>query len=141
MADAAHPCIRRIKRKSQKKVTTLNKNGKYFTTIPERAKIAETLAKISSNNPYSPEFQTVKRIAEKQQIDFSSTNNKTYNAPFTMQELQTQLGRTSKTAPGTDDIHYKKIKMLPECALEYMMKIMNRHCMQLNFPDAIAPMK
>ena len=76
-------------------------NDQYFTTIPEIAtKIAETLAEISSNNHYSPEFQAVKKIAEKQQIDFSSTNNEIYNAPFAIQELQTQLGRTNDTAPG-----------------------------------------
>ena len=122
--------IRHIKGKSQRKVTILHEKGQYFTTIPELAtKIAETLAEISSNNHYSPEFQAVKRIAEKQKIDFSSTNKETYNSPFTIQELQTQLGRTNDTAPGPDGMHYKMIKMLPDCALEYLIKVINRHWM------------
>ncbi|GFR18873.1 putative RNA-directed DNA polymerase from transposon BS [Trichonephila clavata] len=62
-----------------------------INTIPE---IAETFAKTSSCNNYTPAFQALKRREERVKLNFSSSNEEGYNSPLTLLELRIALHRS-----------------------------------------------
>ncbi|GFR01582.1 RNase H domain-containing protein [Trichonephila clavata] len=66
-------------------------NGVSINTIPEIANtLAETFAKTSSCDNYTPAFQALKRREERVKLNFSSSNEG-YNSPLTLLELRVAL--------------------------------------------------
>ena len=70
--------------------------GKILKTlITDRVEIANTLgaaiAKSSSSNNYSEEFQSIKAQKEKQDINFKTNRNLRYDKKFTMRYLKRSL--------------------------------------------------
>ena len=100
--------------------------------IPE--KLARTFCQTSRNENYTQEFLAPKTTVEQKGVNFESNNSEHYNRPFTLQELQYNLGHTKNTAPGDDGIHYLMLKRMPEVAKEYMCKIFNKMWQQSYFP-------
>ncbi|GFX91126.1 uncharacterized protein TNCV_3178771 [Trichonephila clavipes] len=63
-------------------------NGVSVNTIPDIANtLAETFAKTSSCDNYTPAFQALKRREETVKLNFSSSNEEGYNSPLTLREL------------------------------------------------------
>ena len=72
---------------------------------------------------------------EQEGVNFESNNSEHYNRPFTLQELQYNIGHTKNTAPEDDGTHYLMLNRVPEVAKEYMCKIFNKMWQQSYFPD------
>lgn len=88
------------------------------------AKFGEHFSNISNPNKYSPKFQ---RIRNSRTIpNFTSNNEESYNAPFTIRELRDALSSTESTAPGEDDIIYEMLNHLPESSNKFLLKIINK---------------
>ncbi|GFQ80384.1 uncharacterized protein TNCT_102641, partial [Trichonephila clavata] len=94
-------------------VSMLVCNGVSINTIPEIANtLAETFAKTSSCDNYTPAFQALKRREERVKLNFSSSNEEGYNSPLTLLELRVALHRSGNTAAGPDGLHYIMLRHL-----------------------------
>ncbi|GFS48761.1 putative RNA-directed DNA polymerase from transposon X-element [Trichonephila inaurata madagascariensis] len=100
--------IRKLSGKySASPVSMLVSNGVSVNTIPDIANtLAETFAKTSSCDNYTPAFQALKRREERVKLNFSSSNEEGYNSPLTLLELRAALHRSGNTAAGPDGLHY-----------------------------------
>lgn len=129
--------VRRIKGKKEKpKINILIDNGKYLTsTLSIVNRLAEAFSHVSSDNNYSDDFLKVKRTCEKEHLDFSSDNLEIYNSDLTMTELKRALSSTRNTSPGPDNVHIKMLKNLPDAALEFTLKVMNKCWSESYFPN------
>ncbi|GFR02022.1 RNase H domain-containing protein [Trichonephila clavata] len=94
-----------------------------INTIPE---IAETFAKTSSCNNYTPAFQALKRREERVKLNFSSSNEEGYNSPLTLLELRIALHRSGNTAAGPDRVHYIMLRHLSESSILSLLLLFNR---------------
>jgi len=119
-------------------ITHLNKPDNSKCT--ERKDIANLLAdefqKNSSSNHYSQKFQTFKKNAEKQKLDFMSDNAEDYNIAFNITELTNALDKCHDTATGADEIHYQFLKHLPAESLTVILDIFNNIWETGNLPDS-----
>ncbi|GFR19628.1 putative RNA-directed DNA polymerase from transposon BS [Trichonephila clavata] len=88
--------IRKLSGKySASPVSMLVSNGVSINTIPEISNtLAETFAKTSSCDNYTPAFQALKRREERVKLNFSFTNEEGYNSPLTLLELRVALHRS-----------------------------------------------
>ena len=66
--------------------------------------IAKSLSQNSSSSNYNSTFSKFKQHSEKQNIDFTSSDQENYNEPFTINELENSISDLSFTAPGPDGI-------------------------------------
>ena len=93
------------------KIPHLHVNHSEVTDIPD---IANSLAQtFSDNSSYSAKFQSFRRQAENNPLNFKSNNTETYNNPFSVSELTAAISKSHHTADGPDDIHYQMLKHLP----------------------------
>ena len=97
---------------------------------------AKTITSNSSSSHYSKTFQKFQEKEEKKKLNFKSNNNESYNAPFSLCELQTAIRNTKDTAMGPDDIHYQLLKHLPEKSLILLLDILNSIWSNGYFPDS-----
>ncbi|GFQ78429.1 putative RNA-directed DNA polymerase from transposon X-element [Trichonephila clavata] len=90
--------IRKLSGKySASPVSMLVSNGVYINIIPEIANtLAETFAKTSSCDNYTPAIQALKRREERRKLNFSSSNKEGYNSPLTLLELRVALHRLER---------------------------------------------
>ena len=127
--------VRKIKGKNQRKVNILHQDGTTYSKIPDIAKnLAENFSHVSSSENYPPNFRMHKDQCETSEIDFNSTNNEYYNAPFTLRELQFQLTRVGNTAPGPDGIYYEMIKNMPLQVKIHLLDVFNKFYKETYFP-------
>jgi hypothetical protein len=113
-------------RRSKSSIRHLDTPQGTLTTKPDIAEeLARTFSHNSSSDHYSPQFQKHKTVTEKQRLNFSSGNGEFYNAPFTLDELQSALDKSHDTAPGPDQIHYQLLKHLPSPCLDSLLFIFN----------------
>jgi len=70
-------------------------------------------------------FQTIKAYAERPPLKFNSNNLKTYNIPFSMDELLDALSDSSDSAVGPNNIHYQMLKDLLSEALYTLLNTLN----------------
>jgi len=96
--------------------------------------LAQTFAKVSSDENYSPEFLEHKQQREQNIPDFGTTNA-TYNKPFTLDELNNALAKTKDSSPGEDGIHYKMLKNMPLDAKKHLLKMYNKFFKDSYFPQ------
>ncbi|GFX25563.1 probable RNA-directed DNA polymerase from transposon X-element [Trichonephila clavipes] len=102
-------------------------NGVSVNTIPDIANtLAETFAKTSSCDNYTPAFQALKRREERVKLNFSSSNEEGYNSPLTLRELRTALHRSGNTAAGPDGLHYIMLRHLSESSILSLLSLFNR---------------
>ncbi|GFR28219.1 putative RNA-directed DNA polymerase from transposon X-element [Trichonephila clavata] len=110
-------------------------NGVSINTIPEIANtLAETFAKTSSCDNYTPAFQALKRREERGKLNFSSSNEEGYNSPLTLLELRVALHRSGNTAAGPDVLHYIMLRHLSESSILSLLLLFNRIWETQNFP-------
>ncbi|GFV56078.1 RNA-directed DNA polymerase from mobile element jockey, partial [Trichonephila clavipes] len=102
-------------------------NGVSVNTIPDIANtLAETFAKSSSCDNYTPAFQALKRREERVKLDFSSSNEEGYNTPLTLLELRAALHHLGNTAAGPDRLHYIMLWHLSENSILSLLSLFNR---------------
>ena len=131
-----YEAMRRIKGKTPRKTHILHEDNITYSTIQDIAeKIADSFAKVSSDENYSPAFAIHKQQTESNQLNFDSNNGEYYNAPFTDTELHYHLSRLKNTSPGPDCIYYDMMKYLPPQAKTYLLGIYNRFWSESFFPS------
>ena len=118
---------------SKRSLPTLKKDQRLYETNEEKADLlAETFARISSDQNYSAAFLTHKSdFEEKNQIEFTDDStkeqqNQPINEEFSMDELQEAIKNTkANSAPGGDTISYSMIKELPDKANKQLLNLFN----------------
>ena len=121
--------MRSVKGKSRRFISTLKQNDEIFSTIPEITnKLGNTFATISSsrNSPQRPTLGPV---------DFTSTNQEEYNAPFSQKEFLHAVTSTKDTAPGQDLVSANMIKNMPLIAKQYLLSMYNKFWINSFIPD------
>ena len=117
------------------KIPYLHVNNSEVTDIPGIANsLAQTFSDNSSSEQYSTQFQSFRRQAENNPLNFKSNNTETYNNPFSMSELTAAISKLHDMAAGPDNIHYKMLKYLPASALDTLLHILNDIWSSGNFP-------
>ncbi|GFV82471.1 RNA-directed DNA polymerase from mobile element jockey [Trichonephila clavipes] len=102
-------------------------NGVSVNTIPDIANtLAETFAKTSCCDNYTPAFQALKRREERVKLNFSSSNEEGYNSPLTLRVLRAALHRSGNTAAGPDGLHYIMLRHLSESSILSLLSLFNR---------------
>jgi len=128
--------IRRIKGRSPKKIPILIEGDQTISTTPEICeRLAESFARVSSNDNYNAHFKGLKYAAEHNNIDFSSNNLEHYNQLFTIEELQGAIGSTKETSPGADCITNSMFKSMTIDTLKYVLTALNKVFFQGFFPE------
>ena len=93
--------------------------------------LASHFAEVSKRHPQIP-YAQYRQQQERQTLDFSSNGGKSYNAPFSSQELNSALSECSDSAPGPDDIPYAFIKRTSDDTRTFILSIINKiftdHC-------------
>jgi len=122
-------------KKSSTGIHHLSVDSKEITTIPDIANtLGQPFMSNSSTQLYTDKFNIHRRQAEKQQLKFKTNNNKTYNTPFSSQELTTAIEKSSDSAVGPDDIHYQMLRHLPNIAQNTLLHIINKLWLSESFP-------
>ena len=97
--------------------------------------LAKSLSKNSSSSNYNSTFSKFKQNSEKQNIDFTSTDQENYNDPFTINELENSISELSFTAPGPDGILNEILSHLPTDSKILLLQIFNTIWQDGTFPD------
>lgn len=119
--------VNKIRGNHSRRVNILKEGDELHSSIPAISeKLAETFETISSDRNYSPEFLKLKQKEEKIHINFQSDNDEPYNDIFTINELISAVNSNRITTPGPDGISNLMTKHMPECALQYLLKIYNK---------------
>ena len=130
--------VRKILGKRQTpKINHLEKNGSFVTNKTDIANtIGESIAKNSSSDNYTKEFQRLKRMKENIRINFNSNNQESYNKTISLRELKEALKCAKDTAVGPDEIHYQIIKHLPSVSMETLLDVFNDVWLNARFPES-----
>ncbi|GFW36021.1 uncharacterized protein TNCV_4928851 [Trichonephila clavipes] len=117
--------IRKLSGKySASPVSMLISNGVSVNTIPDIANtLAETFAKTSSCDNYTPAFQALKRREERVKLNFFSSNEEGYNSPLMLFKLRAALHRSGSTAAGPDRLHYIMLQHLSESSILSLLSL------------------
>ena len=128
--------IRKIKGKKQPShIQHLECNGeKIMGTKAIADRIGETLEEITSRDGGNPDFNAVRQAEERTPINFDNNNDHPYNAPFSLDELETALNNSNNSSAGPDEIPYGILKQLPETGKECLLKVMNHIWETGDFP-------
>jgi len=117
------------------KITHLHVNNSEVTDILDIANsLAQTFSDTSSSEQYSTKFQSFRRQAENNTLNFNSNNTETHNNPFSMSELAAAISKSHDMAAGPDDIHYQMLKHLPAAVLDTLLQILNDIWSSGHFP-------
>ena len=129
--------IKKLKGNNKESIKHITKeNGTIAETEKEIAnEIAKTLSDKSSNRNYNDKFATIKNNEEKQKIDFSSTNEESYNQIFTINEIKTCLSELKNTAAGPDKINNIILSNLPIESISLLLEIFNKLWKEKKFPE------
>lgn len=98
--------------------------------------IASAFAERCGSNSYDPAFLRHKRRCEAESVDFSTSEQLSYNRPFSMVELRSALARLRSVSEGPDQVHNDMLLHIPDVALETLLRIFNRLWERGDFPDA-----
>ncbi|MEN8173077.1 MAG: reverse transcriptase domain-containing protein [Chloroflexota bacterium] len=129
--------IRKIKGNNSLPICHLKTEDNYVSERKEIANtLAETFAKNSSTQNYTPKFQNFKKLQERKKLCFDSDNSECYNDDFTLSELSESLKKAHETTPGPDNIPYQILKHLPTTPLLVLLDIYNKIWKTGNFPES-----
>lgn len=109
------------------------------TAISEPYNVVNAFAKhfadISATAIYSPQVHQA-LVNKTRSLDFSSDNSESYNAPFTMRELQLSLAKASEnTSVGPDGLPYSFFSNLDELNLSTLLIAFNNLWQDHTFPN------
>ena len=106
--------------------------------ISEPEAVAEVLAdhyeSVSSSENYSNTFRRIQANSESNRLNFTINSNLSYNAPFTISELNHSLRNCKNSAPGQDKISYKMIYKSHITAKHFLLSIYNKIWTTHEFP-------
>ena len=88
--------------------------------------IAEAFAGKCSDTGADPLFLLHKRRQEARTVDFFTTDQLSYNQPFTLVELRSAISSLRKVSEGPDKIHNEMLRHLPDAAVEALLGAFNR---------------
>ena len=130
--------IRKVSGKNCKSPQTHIRDGKHILTDPSKIaeKFGKTYEEKSSASNYSEEFKSIKNRAEDTPLDFSTSNNYTYNRKFKLKDLKRSLKKAKDTTPGLDNVPYILLKQLPDTALQVLLDIINEYWTTNTFPNS-----
>ena len=94
-----------------------------------------TLSRISEGLQ-CPTFIVNKRLKECRPVTFADGDDREYNVPFTVVELEDALQHCNNTAAGEDTIHYLMLKHLPEESVQFLVSLFNRIWVSDDFPSS-----
>ena len=80
--------------------------------------------------------QRPKARGDTSDIDFTSSQQMSYNEPFTILELKSAIAGLKCTAEGPDGVHNEMLRHLPECALLVLLASFNAMWERGDFPQA-----
>jgi len=124
-------------KRSPTEVKHLQDGDKEVTSLADIADtLAENFSEVSSSRHYNAKFQLYKERTESHRLRFNLNNTETYNTYFTMDELLDSLAKSSDSAVGPDDFHYKMLKHLPSDALQSLLNTLNNIWLTGNFPPS-----
>ena len=128
--------IRKISGKqSTNKVHPLHVNTNDVTDVPGIANaLGQTFSDNSSSEKFNTKFQSFRRQAERQFLNFSSNNVETYL--FSLKELTSAISKSHDTAVGPDNIHYQMLKHFPTSAMDTLLSVLNNIWLSGNFPSS-----
>ena len=113
------------------------KDGTTAETESEIAnEIAKSLSEKSSNKNYTEKFKKIKEEKEKENLDFSTTEEINYNQPFTITEIKTCLSELNETATGPDKINNIILSNLPSESISLILEIFNNLWKNEKFPQS-----
>lgn len=119
--------IRKIRGKPPSPVHILKHGNRTYTTVSDISNhLAETFQATTSETNYSPEFLSYKETVERVPVDFTSDNQETYNALFTMEELERAILSNKDNSPGPDSVSNQLLKAIPEKGLIYILAVFNQ---------------
>ena len=88
--------------------------------------IAEAFAGRCSDASADHRFLLHKRRQEARVVDFFTTDQLTYNQPFTYAELRSAISSLHNVSEGPDKVHNEMVRHLPDCAVEALLGVVNR---------------
>ena len=97
---------------------------------------AEHFSATSHSQHYDKSFLQYKTAQEKQNLNFSTSEELSYNVSITDWELQSVLQTVSSTSPGPDDIHYFMLQHLSDESRLYLLSMYNRIWLNKTFPSS-----
>lgn len=97
--------------------------------VQDMDEITESFAKHFEQNSnsgiYAEDFLEIKTNEERMVLDFSSDQDKCYNSPLTLEELEHALNTTTESAAGHDNILYSMLKNLHETEKQKLLQLFN----------------
>lgn len=130
-------CIKRISGQwTAPTLPVLEVNGEQIFRPDQVAnEIAHALASRCGTGVSDPQFLRIRSRCEANRIDFSTSEELTYNRPFSMAELKSAVAGLRSVSEGPDGVHNDMIRHLPSCVLEVLLAIFNRLWLEGDFPS------
>lgn len=111
-------------------------NGRLITNPLEVSEVlGDNLASHSSGRYFTSEFRAAQQRLEQTTFEFDDDDT-SYNAPFSITELEESLRKSKNTSPGPDEIHYDMIRHLHPTALEYLLALFNHIWQEGKLPNS-----
>ena len=96
--------------------------------------IARALASRCGTGVSDPQFLRIRTRCEANRVDFSTSEELTYNRPFSMAELKSAVAGLRSVSEGPDGVHNEMLRHLPSSVLEVLLAIFNRLWLKGDFP-------
>ena len=98
--------------------------------------IARAFAARCGTADADPQFLRLKSRCEANPVDFATSEQLTYNEPFSLAELRAAVTGLRSVAEGPDEVHNDMLRRLPHTALEVLLAVFNRLWERGEFPAA-----
>ena len=98
--------------------------------------IARTLAAKCGTANADPLFLRHKGRCETNSVDFTTSEQLTYNQPFSLAELRSAISGLRSVAEGPDEVHNDMLRHFPTSVLKVLLAIFNRLWETGEFPSA-----
>ena len=123
-------------KKRSQPTPSLTVNGSHLIQPNEVANaLALHFHRVSSESNYPSPFLTIKEVAEREVLDFSTSEHFAYNDRFSLIELENAEKKCRNTAPGPDGIHYQMLKHLHPRMKGHLLNIYNQCWEEGVFPQ------
>ena len=96
--------------------------------------IARAFAARCGTSNANPQFLRHKSRCEASPVDFTTSEQLTYNQPFSMAELRSAVTGLRSVAEGPDEVHNDMLRRLPSSVLQVLLAVFNRLWERGEFP-------
>lgn len=128
--------IRKLQGKFTPSPLPILKMGNNYISDPKQVAdiLGSHFSNISSVSNYSPEFQQQRNNTVN--VPPHSNNTESFNIPFSMEEMENAISKSSPTSPGEDEIRYEMVKNLPECSKIFLLDTLNGFWKYHSYPSS-----